>query len=198
MELKKRALPAPAVPTDSQPIRLSVPFSGPSFYQLKRAASVIGIQLVSKPQTTIASYLCSKAKHKLPKEQDSNVVYLIQCSCTADGEPVIYIGETDRELQTRVKEHRDSWEGRVRSKAGTSAFSSHRNCTPAFDRPEILARESNHQQRLLLESAYIRTVGRRETILISPNDANVNRNSGTRLQDRWLPIIRPCCVRPNK
>ena len=115
---------------------------------------------------------------------------------TVDGDPVIYIGETDRELQTRVKEHQDSWAGGVRSRSATSAFSTHRTCTPAFDRAEVLHHASHPQLRLLLESAYIRTVGRRETVLISPNDANVNRNSGTRLQDRWLPIIRPSCTRP--
>jgi len=197
LKLKARALPAPADSNNApQPIRLSMPFAGSCFYQLKRAAYNIGIQLVSKPQRTVASVLCSKAKHHLPKEQDSNIVYLIECSCSVDGDPVIYIGETDRELQTRVKEHQDSWAGGVRSRSATSAFSTHRTCTPAFDRAEVLHHASHPQLRLLLESAYIRTVGRRETVLISPNDANVNRNSGTRLQDRWLPIIRPSCTRP--
>ncbi|KAF0305629.1 hypothetical protein FJT64_002529 [Amphibalanus amphitrite] len=63
---------------------------------LKREASKIGIQLVSKPSLTIGSLLCSKAKHHLPKLQESNVVYKIECSCQVDGDPVVYIGETDR------------------------------------------------------------------------------------------------------
>ncbi|KAF0301812.1 hypothetical protein FJT64_025960 [Amphibalanus amphitrite] len=69
---------------------------GSCFYQLKREASKIGIQLVSKPSLTIGSLLCSKAKHHLPKLQESNVVYKIECSCQVDGDPVVYIGETDR------------------------------------------------------------------------------------------------------
>ena len=195
LRLKARALPAPADPANApQPVRFSVPFAGPTFYQLKRAANSIGIQLVAKPQRTIASLLCSKAKHHLPKEQASDVVYLIECSCSVNGAPVIYIGETDRELQTRVKEHRDSWAGRGRQDA--SAFNTHKNCTPGLDRAEVLDHAAHPQLRLLLESAYIRTVGRRETVLVSPNDANVNRNAGSRLQDRWLPIIRPHCCRP--
>ena len=199
MKLKARALPAPADSSHApQPIRLSVPFAGSTYYQLKRAAGNIGIQLVSKPQRTVASVLCSKAKHKLSKEQVSNIIYLIECSCSVDGEPVIYIGETDRELQTRVKEHRDCWAGGARSRADSSAFSTHKDCFPAFDQAEALNHASHQQLRLLLESAYIRTVGRRETVLVSPNDANANRNAGTRLQDRWLPIIRPYCSRPNK
>ena len=194
LKLKARALPPPpdsGLP--APPTRLSVPFAGPSFYQPKRAASKIGIQLVSKSACTVGAVLCSKAKHHLPTQQESNVIYRIECSCNVDGEPVVYIGETDRELATRVREHRESWTGAVRSKAKTSAFSTHRNCTPAFDSTKILNRATHHQMRLLLESAYIRTVGRREAVLVSPNDANVNRNSGALLQDRWLPIIRSFC-----
>ena len=194
IQLKTRALPAPSSASASPaPVRISVPFAGPCFYQLKREASKIGIQLVSRPSLTVGSLLCSKAKHHLPKLQQSNVIYRIECSCKVDGEPVVYIGETDRELETRVREHRESWTGSVRSKANASAFSAHRNCTPAFEDTRILDRASHHQMRLLLESAYIRTVGRREAVLVSPNDANVNRNSGALLQDRWLPVIRRFC-----
>ena len=89
---------------------------------------------------------------------------------------------------------RESWTGAVRSKAASSAFSTHRDCTPSFDDVKILNRAAHHQMRLLLESAYIRTVGRRQTVLVSPNDSNVNRNSGTLLQDRWLPVIRSFCL----
>ena len=195
LQLKARALPAPAgTGAHPPPVRLSVPFAGSCFYQLRRAASKIGIQLVSKPPMTIGSVICSKAKHHLPQQQQSNVVYRIECSCKVDDEPVIYIGETDRELETRVREHRESWTGAVRSKAASSAFSTHRDCTPSFDDVKILNRAAHHQMRLLLESAYIRTVGRRETVLVSPNDSNVNRNSGTLLQDRWLPVIRRFCL----
>jgi len=169
--------------------------TGEKSYRSKLSGLLQPFFVDGEPQLTVGSILCSKAKHKLAREQTSNLVYLIECSCTIDGEPVIYIGETDRELQTRVKEHRDSWEGRVKSRSEASAFSDHRACTPAFDRAEILAHATNPQIRLLLTSAFIRTVGRRETILTSLNDANVNRNSGTRLQDRWLPIIRPYCTR---
>ena len=194
LKLKARALPSPPSSTSpAAPVRVSVPFAGSCFYQLKREASKIGIQLVSKPSLTIGSLLCSKAKHHLPKLQQSNVIYRIECSCQVNGDPVVYIGETDRELGTRVREHRESWAGAVRSRANTSAFSAHRDCSPAFDDVKILNRANHHQLRLLLESAYIRTVGRREAVLVSPNDANVNRNSGALLHDRWLPIIRRFC-----
>ena len=115
------------------------------------------------------------------------MVYQIECSCQVDGEPAIYIGETDRELATRVREHRDSWTGSARSKA-TSAFSTHRDCTPRFEDTKILDRAAHHQMRLL-KSAYVRTVGRREAVLLSPNDVNVNSNSQVCLIYLYITIV---------
>ncbi|KAF0290663.1 hypothetical protein FJT64_011150 [Amphibalanus amphitrite] len=86
LQLKARALPSPPNPSPlPAPVRLSVPFAGPCFYQLKREANKIGIQLVSKPSQTIGTLLCSQAKHRLPKQQESNVIYCIECSCRVEG-----------------------------------------------------------------------------------------------------------------
>ena len=106
-----------------------------------------------------------------------------------------YVGKTDRELKNRIEEHKRSWEGTTHSVASSSAFSTHRGCTPGFANARILGREPNAQLRLLVESAFIRTVGGREEMLVSPNDAEINRNSGTHLYDRWLPLIRQDCER---
>ena len=194
LQLKARALPAPTgSDTTPSPVRISVPFAGSCFYQLKKAASKIEIQLVSKPPLTLGSVLCSKAKHHLPKRQESNVIYLIEWSCKVEDEPVVYIGETDRELAT--SQGTPGQLGGISPFKGQSlAFSTHRSCNPAFDNAKILNRATHHQMRLLMESAYIRTVGRREAVLVSPNDSNVNRNSGALLQDRWLPVIRRFCL----
>ena len=87
LQLKARALPPPpgADIPPPPPVRLSVPFAGSCFYQLQRAASKIGVKLVSKPPLTLGSVLCSKAKHHLPKHQESNVVYIIECSLLMQG-----------------------------------------------------------------------------------------------------------------
>ena len=134
LQLKARALPSPpSTDTPPPPVRVSVPSAGSCFYQLQRAASKIGIQPVSKPPLTLESALCSRAKHHLPKHQGSNVIYLIECSCKVEDEPVVYIGETDRELATRVREDRESSRGAgsVRSRAKASAFSTPGPAPPA-------------------------------------------------------------------
>ena len=53
----------------------------------------------------------------------------------------------------------------------------------------MLGREKHTRLRLLLESAKIRTLGRFQTILVSPNDEAINRQSGAMLDDLWLPLL---------
>ena len=61
---------------------------------------------------------------------------------------------------------------------------------PAFKEIEIIGRETNNRLRLLTESANIRTMAGRETIIPSKNDEVINRNSGTLLPDTRLPVLK--------
>ena len=47
--------------------------------------------------------LLTKVKDPLPVTKQSNVVYEVPCTCSK-----VYIGETKRKLETRLKEHRDA------------------------------------------------------------------------------------------
>ena len=115
------------------------------------------------------------------------MIYAIQCSCLSDqNKPSTYIGETERDLGTRLKEHTDAWLKRKPN----SAFGAHGNCQPDFSNAKILAHQPHFRLRLLYESAFIRAVGQRETVIESPNDANVNRNSGLLFDQRWLPLVK--------
>ena len=174
-------LPGEPPEAGPKPIRLSVPFIGQSFFALRRVAAKVGLQLVSRSLATLGGRLCSSFKHRLPKFQRPNSVYSIRCSCGQR-----YVGESLRELGTRIDEHRRGWAGRK----ATYAFGTHHQCQPDFEGAEILATESHSRLRLLLESSYIRTIGQRETIIVSPQDLSANRNAGTELNDRWLPIIQ--------
>ena len=181
--IRRRALPAPVTETEVKPVRVTLPYMGPTFHALARLGNKIGISFVAKSSNTIGSRLCSKCKVSRPPEQEDCVVYGIRCSCGA-----IYIGETDREAGTRIHEHELSWGN---PKDGKSAFKNHRDCGPNFSpsQESILAKESHQKKRLLTEAALIRTVGQRETVLASSNDKQINRNVGLLLPDRWLPAL---------
>ena len=58
--------------------------------------------VVFKSGPTLRSLL-TKVKDPLPKEKLAGVVYQIPCQCGK-----VHVGETQRRLETRVKEHRDA------------------------------------------------------------------------------------------
>ena len=155
---------------------MGFPFFGKHFYAFRRLAARIGIRIVARPGNTLASLVCSKQKYRLPRLQESGVVYSIQCECGH-----VYVGETGRELGHRVREHRLS---------PSSAFRAHPSCNPNYDDVQLLCREPHPRLRLLLESAMIQTLGASRTIMDSPNDAKLNRNAGTLLEDIWFSILR--------
>ena len=45
----------------------------------------------------------TRVKDPLPREKQANVVYEVPCTCGK-----VYIGETTRQLGTRLKEHKDA------------------------------------------------------------------------------------------
>ena len=176
IEHKARALPAPPDPQPTLIINVSFPFFGKHFYTLRRLAARVGIRIVARPSNTLGPLLCSKQKYRLPRLQESGVVYAIDCECGQ-----VYVGETGRELGHRVLEHRQS---------PSSAFRAHPTCSPNYDDVRILGRESHLRLRLLLESAMIRILETNRTVMDSPNDHKLNRNAGLLLEDCWSPLLR--------
>jgi len=168
---KARALTAPPDFQPRTPITVSFPFFGKHFYVLRRLAARVGIRVVARPTNTV----CSRQKYRLPRLQESGVVYSIQCECGH-----LYVGETGRELDHRVREHRLS---------PSSAFRLHPSCNPNYNDVQVLCREPHPRLRLLLESAMIRVLGASRTIMDSPNDQKLNRNAGTLLDDLWSSIL---------
>ena len=61
--------------------------------------------------------MLTRAKDRLPEEKCSKVVYQIPCDCER-----VYIGETIRRLETRIKEHK---EAHRKADTETSAVAEH-------------------------------------------------------------------------
>ena len=79
-----------------------------------------GVRTVFKSDRTLRSHLVRPKDALEPTKQDG-VVYKIPCECGK-----VYIGETGRTMQDRIKEHnRDIWLARTQ----TSAVSEHANET---------------------------------------------------------------------
>ncbi|BHF76683.1 hypothetical protein SprV_0501978200 [Sparganum proliferum] len=111
-----------------------------------RLLAPLGVGIAHRPEATIRR-LVMKPKDPLPRQETSGVVYRIWCSCGQSN----YVGETGRQLRTRMVEHAAA----VRRNDASSqvvAHSTRSDHTSKFDEAEILAKCDNCVSRELLES----------------------------------------------
>nr|VZI30354.1 unnamed protein product [Spirometra erinaceieuropaei] len=111
-----------------------------------RLLAPLGVGVAHRPEATIRRQLM-KPKDRLPRQETPGVVYRIWCSCGQR----IYVGETGRQLRTRMAEHAAA----VRRNDASSQVAAHStgSChTFKFAEAEILARGDNRVSRELLES----------------------------------------------
>ncbi|BHF62102.1 hypothetical protein SprV_0100508300 [Sparganum proliferum] len=111
-----------------------------------RLLAPLGIGVAHRPEATIRRQLM-RPKDPLPRQETSGVVYRIWCSCGQSN----YVGETGRQLHTRMAEHAAA----VRRNDASSQVAAHSTGsghTFKFDEAEILARGDNRVSRELLES----------------------------------------------
>ena len=106
-----------------------------TFLVLRRCLQQQGVRTVFKSDTTLRSYLV-RPKDALEPGKQEGVVYRIPCECGK-----VYIGETGRAMQDRIKEHdRD-----IRlAHTQTSAVSEHANETghlPLWNQVKFIDRD---------------------------------------------------------
>ena len=167
--------------------RIGIEFSGPLFYKIQNIAKKhLNIQFVSKSSTSLRSQLFSKVKPRSEKGKTNDCVYSISCDCNK-----VYVGETGRELSSRVKEHESGWE-KGSEKTGFGAHRAHR---PAFAEARVLAVERDLRVRLLKEALCIRRAQEEGAAIAAPNDAHINRNPGAMIPDPWLPCLQLLHIR---
>jgi len=114
-----------------------------------------------------------------PAKQDG-VDYRILCECGK-----VYIGETGRSVQERIKEHdRDIRLARTQ----TSTVSKHTNETghhPLWNEVKFIDRDSHWYARRVKEAVHIR---------LHPD--NINRDNGIEIPEAWIPTIKKHNRRP--
>ena len=134
-----------------------------------------GVRTVFKSNTTLRSHLVRPKDTLEPTKQDG-VVYKSPCECGK-----VYIGETGRAMQDRIKEHdRDIRLARTQ----TSAVSEHANETghlPLWKEVKFI----DCDPHWVKEAIHIR---------LYPN--NINRDSGIEIPEAWIPTIRKHNSRP--
>ena len=116
---------------------------------LERLCHQLDIKFVFKSNRTLRSLL-TKVKTKTRKEKIKGVVYRIGCSCGKT-----YIGETGRNLDIRLKEHKRA----VKMDNQNNGIAVHVNKTLhdiEWNNAEILEQESNWTKRKVKEALHIK------------------------------------------
>ena len=173
--------PAPARPAPLA--RISLTYTASTFPALKRIAAIYDLQLVPHTQRTLASALVTY-KNRLPPSQCTGVIYSIPCSCNHH-----YIGETERELATRIHEHAAAWNSTTSTAKTSSVFAAaHSQHTPNFDAACAIHTEPNNNLRRLKEAFLIARAGRK-AIPNSQIRISLNISDGRLLDSSWTPLI---------
>ncbi|KAL9973358.1 hypothetical protein ACROYT_G019801 [Oculina patagonica] len=141
--------------------------------QLRRCLQQQCVRAVFKSETTLRSHLV-RPKDAVDSTKQDGVVYRIPCECGK-----VYIGETGRPMQDRIKEHdRDIRLARTQ----TSAVAEHTNNTghyPLWNEVKFIDRDQHWYKRRVKEAIHIR---------LHPN--NINRDNGIEIPEAWMPTIK--------
>ena len=127
---------------------ISTPYIRGTSERVQRAFKPFGVKLSNKPSNLVKSKL-SKLKDNTPLLDKANVVYKISCQDCSN----IYIGETGRQLATRLKEHQKD----IRDKRLLSHVASHslmNNHRFDFNSSQVLHQCNSVGSRKLLEAYY--------------------------------------------
>ena len=140
---------------------------------LRRCLQQQGVRTVFKSDTTLRSHLVRPKDALEPTSyRQDGVVYKIPCECEK-----VYIGETGRAMQDRIKQHDRDIHTVARKQ--TSAVSEHANETghvPIWKEVKFTDRDPHWYTRRVKEAIHIR---------LHPN--NTNRDSGIEIPEAWIP-----------
>ena len=119
--------------------------------------------------------MLTKVKNTLPPGKQSNVVYRIPCSCSQ-----VYIGETKRRLETRLKEHRDACERGMMEKSAVAEHVWEHHHPIHWEETTMLDR--GRGQELLVKKAL--------HIQMTPVEECFNRDGGLEVPGCWTTVMR--------
>ena len=144
--------PKPVKPKEEKSgIWTTIPYVGTTSYQIRRLLAKHGIETGFKYQPTLKDLLQANGKSITTKpNQQKGCVYKITCSCQE-----LYIGESRRPLEKRLKEHRS------KGSTNKSAVCNHLKGNPRhrvdWDKVQILAKNiKNKKERKLIEAINIK------------------------------------------
>ena len=151
-----------------------IPYVAGMSEDIRRVCRKFNIRVVFKSGRTLRSML-TKVKDTLPLGKQSNVVYRIPCSCGQ-----VYIGETKRRLETRLKEHRDACERGMMEKSAVAEHAWEHHHPIHWEETTVL--DHGRGQELLVKEAL--------HIQMTPVEERFNRDGGLEVPGCWTAVMR--------
>ena len=162
--------------TEEQPkYTICLPYIAGIGEDLRRVCRKYNIRTVFTTMCTIRRKL-TNVKDADPSLKRSRVVYSIPCSCGLK-----YIGETKRNLETRLKEHQTAT---IRGETEKSAIAQHaweEQHQPQWNNIVILDHARNDNILLIKEAIHITSAGQHSLL---------NRDQGTAIANCWRPFFK--------
>ena len=87
---------------EERPPTVHLPYVASVSERIRRVCKDFNIRALFRSRPMVHSLL-AKVKDPLPMEKQANVVFKVPCTCGK-----VYIGETTRRLETRLKEHKEA------------------------------------------------------------------------------------------
>lgn len=128
--------------------------------KLQKTLKECGLTLATGPKDKIKHKIFTRLKDPIPPGQQKNVVYSVPCG-TGDGK--MYIGQTGRKLDTRLREHKND----VRRNDNRTGLTQHTSCDGHvfnFDETKILERIADQESRITAETFHIKLAGEHNTV----------------------------------
>ena len=144
----------------------SIPYIQGVSEPVMRALNRVGVRVAMKPFRTISNIL-SLPKDRTPVFNKPGVVYEIPCrDCNA-----VYIGQTERNVNTRLKEHKRAVKNMDAEKSALCAHMLDADHHINWNETKILKCETNYYQRTTAESCFI-NIKSKDKVVLNRNDGN--------------------------
>ena len=152
-----------------------IPYSQGLSEQIRRVLRKFNIRTAFRSGLSLGKLL-TKVKDPVPPEDRSGVIYKISCLC---GDT--YIGETERNANIRIKEHKAACRLAKFEKLAVAEHAWMDGHIIEWDQVEILDTSKDLNERKVKEALYIK---------LAPQECRINRDEGKELSPLWLNAIK--------
>ena len=142
---------------------------------IRRVCQKYNIRIVFGAGKSLRTIL-TKAKDRLPQEQQSNVVYKIPCSCGK-----VYIREMARRMESRMREHRSACRKCQLKKSAVAEHTWTQDHNILWNKAEIIDHAQTRGELAFKEAVQIQ---------LTPEEHLINKDGGAEIPKCWLAMIR--------